>query len=144
LRLANAEQGKSNPTMDVEGDPQEWFRLHIKLAPPPVLTCVRARCSLPGPHEIVSLVGTFSSDGTCHLHASFGDAAGRVVGGHVLGDMRVFTTAELVVGDCEGLAFVREFDQCTGAKTRRSGEARARHSGAGGAGFPELTVKRAD
>ena len=79
MRLANAEQGKSNPTMDVEGDPQEWFRLHIKLAPPPVLTCVRARCSLPGPHEIVSLVGTFSSDGTCHLHASFGDAAGRVV-----------------------------------------------------------------
>jgi len=79
-------------------------------------------------------VGTFSSDGTCHLHASFGDAAGRVVGGHVLGDMRVFTTAELVVGDCEGLAFVRQFDQCTGAQTprraRRAGEARASALGA--------------
>ncbi|KAJ1495153.1 hypothetical protein T484DRAFT_1571313, partial [Baffinella frigidus] len=84
LRLANAEKGKSNPTMDVTGR-----------------------------HEIVSLVGTFSNDG-CHLHTSLADCAGKVVGGHLMGDMRVFTTAEIVVGECQDIVFARELDECTG------------------------------
>lgn len=63
-------------------------------------------------HEIVSLVGTLNNGG--HLHAALSDGEGRVVGGHVLGDMVVFTTAELVIGECESLQFEREFDEETG------------------------------
>lgn len=70
---------------------------------------------LEGPFEIVSLVGTFSAGGAgCHLHASLADAQGRVVGGHVVGGMEVFTTAEVVLGSCTDLAFRREHDPATG------------------------------
>ena len=48
-----------------------------------------------GKHEIVSLVGTVSADGKCHLHACLADGKGAVVGGHVVGGMTVFTTAEV-------------------------------------------------
>ena len=66
-------------------------------------------------HEIVSLVGTFDSEGE-HVHGSFSDATGRVVGGHVMNDypMTVFTTVELVLGECENVVFSREMDQETG------------------------------
>ena len=64
--------------------------------------------------EIVSLVGTFSPDGSCHVHASLADARGAVWGGHVVGDLEVFTTAEIVLGECAGLVFGRELDECTG------------------------------
>ena len=64
-------------------------------------------------HEIVSLVGTLS-DGSGHLHASLSDAKGGVVGGHVVGDMVVFTTAEVVIGECEQITFKREMDHMTG------------------------------
>ena len=70
-------------------------------------------------HEIVSLVGTLS-DGNSHLHVSLSDAKGGVVGGHVVGNMVMFTTAEVVIGECEQITFKREMDQRTG--------------------FPELTV----
>ena len=70
-------------------------------------------------HEIVSLVGTLS-DGNGHLHVSLSNAKGSVVGGHVVGDLVVFTTAEVVIGECEQITFKREMDQRTG--------------------FPELTV----
>ena len=65
-------------------------------------------------HEIVSLVGTLNDGG--HLHVALSDCEGKVVGGHVLGDMIVFTTAELVIGECESLRFTREFDEQTGFK----------------------------
>ena len=64
--------------------------------------------------EIVSLVGTLSAGG--HLHASLSDRNGKVVGGHVLGNMIVFTTAEVVIGDCEAIYFTREMDPKTGFK----------------------------
>ena len=64
-------------------------------------------------YEIVSLVGTLS-DGRGHLHVSLSDAEGKVVGGHVLGDMVVFTTAEIVIGECEQVTFKRELDPRTG------------------------------
>ena len=66
-------------------------------------------------HEIVSLVGTFDSEGE-HVHGSFSDATGRVIGGHVMSDypMTVFTTAELVLGECENVVFTREMDHETG------------------------------
>jgi predicted DNA-binding protein with PD1-like motif len=64
--------------------------------------------------EIVSLVGTLSSIGGHHLHISLSNNAGQVFGGHVFGELKVFTTAELVIGECENLSFKREFDEETG------------------------------
>ena len=49
-------------------------------------------------HEIVSLVRTLSDGG--HLHTSLSDSQGRVIGGHVMEYMIVFTTAEIIIGDC--------------------------------------------
>ncbi|PWA28263.1 hypothetical protein CCH79_00019696 [Gambusia affinis] len=67
---------------------------------------------LSGRYEIVSLVGTLNSD--AHLHISLADAQGATVGGHVLGGLEVFTTAEVVVGDAVDLRFSREPDPRTG------------------------------
>lgn len=66
-----------------------------------------------GPFEIVSLVGTLSGDGG-HLHISLSDAQGCVIGGHVIGGLYVFTTAEIVIGECSDLKFTREQDDFTG------------------------------
>ncbi|KAM4632679.1 bifunctional protein GlmU-like isoform 1-T2 [Polymixia lowei] len=62
--------------------------------------------------EIVSLVGTLNEK--AHLHICLADKAGRTIGGHVLGDLRVFTTAEVVIGEAADLQFTREMDQRTG------------------------------
>ncbi|XP_053399429.1 uncharacterized protein LOC128557024 isoform X2 [Mercenaria mercenaria] len=67
-----------------------------------------------GHYEIVSLVGTLSAGG--HLHGSFSDKDGNVIGGHVIGDLFVFTTAEMVIGDCALLRFNREHDERSGYK----------------------------
>lgn len=75
---------------------------------------------LSGRFEIVSLVGTLNPD--AHLHVCLSDGEGRTVGGHVLGDLEVFTTAEVVVGEAADLRFSREMDERTG--------------------FPELAVGR--
>jgi uncharacterized protein len=68
---------------------------------------------LDGPFEIVSLVGSLSG-GSDHLHISLSDKDGRVIGGHVMGDLYVFTTAEIVMGECQQLVFDREHDPSTG------------------------------
>eukprot|EP00053_Salpingoeca_punica_P015756 m.145786 g.145786 ORF g.145786 m.145786 type:complete len:181 (+) comp16791_c1_seq2:388-930(+) len=71
--------------------------------------------------EIVSLVGTLlAPPGRPHLHISIADKNGRVLGGHLM-KLLVYTTAEVVIGECSGLKFSREFDEATG--------------------FPELCVK---
>ncbi|XP_051265679.1 bifunctional protein GlmU-like isoform X1 [Dicentrarchus labrax] len=74
---------------------------------------------LSGRFEIVSLVGTLNPD--AHLHICLSDFEGKTVGGHVMGDLEVFTTAEVVVGEAVDLQFTREMDD--------------------GTGFPELVVK---
>ena len=97
-----------------------------RLAAACVVTCVgsleRARLrlaggeevlELAGPLEIVALVGTLSADGP-HLHGSFADGGGVVRGGHVLAGCIVRTTAELVIGELDGLTFAREMDPATG------------------------------
>lgn len=63
--------------------------------------------------EIVSLVGTFSRCGSCHLHLSISDSNGVTYGGHLI-DGEVFTTAEVVLGSAEHVAFPREYDPETG------------------------------
>lgn len=75
---------------------------------------------LSGRFEIVSLVGTLNPEP--HLHISLADRQGAVVGGHLLGDLNIFTTAELLLGEAEQLLFSREHDPRTG--------------------FPELVVER--
>lgn len=68
--------------------------------------------------EIVSLVGTFSSDGS-HLHIALSDGTGASIGGHLLEGNLIYTTAEIVVGEAEGLVFRREVDAETGFRELR-------------------------
>ncbi len=67
------------------------------------------------PNEIVSLVGTFDSQGQ-HIHGSFSDGTGQVIGGHVLEGhpMIVYTTVEIVLAECEDVIFSREMDDESG------------------------------
>jgi len=37
-----------------------------------------------------------------------------VIGGHIIGGLYVFTTAEIVIGECSDLTFTREHDDSTG------------------------------
>uniref|UniRef100_A0A8C5PL27 PPC domain-containing protein n=1 Tax=Leptobrachium leishanense TaxID=445787 RepID=A0A8C5PL27_9ANUR len=62
--------------------------------------------------EIVSLVGTLNKD--AHLHISLSDKDGKTIGGHAIGDLEVFTTAEIVIGELSNLEFTREMDERTG------------------------------
>lgn len=65
-----------------------------------------------GHFEIVSLVGTVSVHGS-HLHVSVSDSTGQTIGGHLLGENLVFTTAEIVLGESKQLIFTREEDGTT-------------------------------
>ncbi|KAI1897389.1 hypothetical protein AGOR_G00082800 [Albula goreensis] len=62
--------------------------------------------------EIVSLVGTLNRD--AHLHICLADKEGKTIGGHVMGDLEVFTTAEVVIGEANDLEFGRVMDDRTG------------------------------
>lgn len=77
--------------------------------------------TIPGPLEIVSLIGTLSPDDV-HLHMSVSDKNGKVQGGHLKEGCRIYTTAEIVLLKIEGLQFKRKEDKTTG--------------------YPELVVKR--
>lgn len=74
-------------------------------------------------YEIVSLVGTISQKGM-HLHLSFSDKEGRVIGGHLKDGNIVNPTAEIVIGYESDREFERHHDSETG--------------------FPELVVKSLD
>jgi len=60
-----------------------------------------------GHFEIVSLVGTLSTNGS-HLHLAVADSTGRTIGGHLLDGCRVYTTAEIVLGELSALEYRRE------------------------------------
>jgi len=60
-------------------------------------------------YEIVSLVGTFSPDGS-HLHIALSDSTGATIGGHLLEGNEIYTTAEIVLGEAHQLKFSREID----------------------------------
>jgi predicted DNA-binding protein with PD1-like motif len=66
-----------------------------------------------GHFEIVSLVGTLSTNGS-HLHLAVSDSTGRTIGGHLLDGCRVYTTAEIVLGELPQLDFRREKDDTFG------------------------------
>ena len=63
--------------------------------------------------EIVSLTGTFSPE-ACHLHVSLSDSSGVTIGGHLLDDTLVYTTAEIAIALLPGLAFERKPDPTYG------------------------------
>lgn len=62
-----------------------------------------------GKFEIVSLVGTLGQDGV-HLHISLSDSTGKTIGGHLVEGCVIYTTAEIVIGEADGLVFSREKD----------------------------------
>lgn len=66
-----------------------------------------------GHFEIVSLVGTLSANGS-HLHLAVADSTGRTIGGHLLDGCRVYTAAEIVLGELPALDFRRETDPAFG------------------------------
>ena len=39
---------------------------------------------------------------------------GSTISGHVIGNMKIYTTAEVVIGNCDALTFHRTFDSSTG------------------------------
>jgi hypothetical protein len=65
-----------------------------------------------GHFEIVSLVGTISTNGS-HLHLSVSDSLGNTLGGHLLEGNLVYTTAEIVIGESKIFEFARENDGST-------------------------------
>ena len=65
-----------------------------------------------GHFEIVSLGGTVSTNG-CHLHISISDSTGKTIGGHLLDENFVYTTAEIVLGESKDMVFTREKDGST-------------------------------
>jgi uncharacterized protein len=66
-----------------------------------------------GYFEIVSLMGTISVNGW-HIHISISDDKGQTIGGHLLDGNVIYTTAEIVIVEAEGLVFGREKDGTTG------------------------------
>ena len=61
-----------------------------------------------GHFEIVSLTGTVSAHGS-HLHISISDGDGKTTGGHLVPGCRIYTTAEIVIGELEDAIYKREF-----------------------------------
>ena len=62
--------------------------------------------------EICSLVGTLADSG--HLHVVLGREDGSTISGHVVGNIKIHTTAEVVIGNCESFNFQRSYDSSTG------------------------------
>nr|WP_321512902.1 PPC domain-containing DNA-binding protein [uncultured Pseudodesulfovibrio sp.] len=68
---------------------------------------------LHGHFEIVSLTGVLSRHGS-HCHIALSDESGRTVGAHLLEGCTVYTTAEIILGVCSGVRFLRTHDSETG------------------------------
>jgi uncharacterized protein len=65
-----------------------------------------------GHFEIVSLVGTLSTNGS-HIHISISDSTGKTIGGHLLQGCTIYTTAEIVLQSSNAFTFKREKDGTT-------------------------------
>lgn len=62
-----------------------------------------------GHFEIVSITGTVEEGGE-HVHLSVSDEKGVTTGGHLLAGCKIYTTAEIVLGELKGVRFAREKD----------------------------------
>ena len=65
-----------------------------------------------GHFEIVSLSGTLSTNGS-HLHISISDGTGKTIGGHLLDECIIYTTAEIIIQSTSAFVFTREKDGTT-------------------------------
>src|SRR4051794_7525948 len=65
-----------------------------------------------GHFEIVSLTGTLSQNGS-HIHISISDSTGKTIGGHLLEDCIVYTTAEIILAESSKYLFTRQKDGST-------------------------------
>ena len=66
-----------------------------------------------GHFEIVSLVGTLSTNGS-HIHLAVSDSTGQTLGGHLLEGCKIYTTAELIIGVMPTITYAREIDPTFG------------------------------
>ena len=66
-----------------------------------------------GYFEIVSLTGTLSQS-SVHLHLCISDSNGVCIGGHLLDDNLIYTTAEIAIVQFTNLHFDRILDKATG------------------------------
>ncbi len=66
-----------------------------------------------GHFEIVSLTGTLSAHST-HLHVSIADENGKTIGGHLMDENYIYTTAEIAVLELSDVEFLREPDPTYG------------------------------
>ena len=64
------------------------------------------------PREIVSIMGTISKDGV-HIHISFADNTGKVVGGHLTEGCIINTTCEVSIIKSDKYKLSREYDEET-------------------------------
>ena len=65
-----------------------------------------------GHFEIVSLTGTLSVNGS-HIHISISDSTGKTIGGHLLEGCKIYTTAEIIIGESKTMVFKRGKDGTT-------------------------------
>ncbi|MEZ8284965.1 PPC domain-containing DNA-binding protein [Vibrio splendidus] len=68
---------------------------------------------ITAPFEIVSVMATLTPNHQ-HVHISVADENGNVIGGHLLEETIIATTAELIVHRYDTLTFNREHDDSTG------------------------------
>lgn len=66
-------------------------------------------------YEIVSMTGTISEDGV-HIHVSFSDVTGGVIGGHLSEGCFINTTAEVCIIEVNNYKLTRIMDNSTGYK----------------------------
>ncbi|MEA5026669.1 MAG: PPC domain-containing DNA-binding protein [Erysipelotrichaceae bacterium] len=64
-------------------------------------------------YEIVALNGTIAR-GKAHLHIAVADEKMKTIGGHLMTDTIINTTAEIILMEMETYDFDREFDEATG------------------------------
>ena len=63
-------------------------------------------------YEIVSIMGTISKDGV-HIHISFADDTGKVVGGHLSEGCIINTTCEVAIIESNNYKLSRVYDEET-------------------------------
>ncbi len=66
-----------------------------------------------GHFEIVSLTGTLSGS-AIHLHIAISDENGKTIGGHLMDENYIYTTAEIAILELPDVEFLREIDSTYG------------------------------
>jgi predicted DNA-binding protein with PD1-like motif len=104
LKFASANNLKAAAIVSCAGSLEQY---NIRFANQPDGTFAK------GFFEIVSLSGTFS-DTSSHIHISVSDEKGVTIGGHLMNNNLIYTTAEIVILEMTDLEFTRENDPTYG------------------------------